>query len=408
MGEAPPRECCRRRRSLMALLLLVPAACGPEASGNPTRAFGRLMRASSAADAGPVRYRGGAVLSAAEITIVFWGDAVPQVVREQTIELYRSITEVDAFDWIDEYDTPTQHISRPQLKGSVVIQPPDADTTLTDEELTAELGAQVRQGFLPLPGLDSYYAIYFPDGFRIGAGPFLDPSCKAWLAYHDAFSAGGAVGAYAVFPLCGQTAPTAVHELYEAVTDPRLDGWFDDQGSEIADLCQGDDTDVPLPDGGTLRVQHLWSNGAGACLGSPHEFEVKVVPRVLEASTTMTFHILAGEARVPSGPISWSISGLPSGVSASAPPDAGVTRNWTLTLTTSSTLQTFQMFVEATSSTWRARSEVDVYPPPRKAEPVKVTETASGCSQTEAPGGPLATILVALAALGVRWRRPSS
>ena len=69
--------------------------------------------------------------------------------------------------------------------------------------------------------------------------------------------------------------PRRQHELSEARTDPRGDGWFDSGGAENGDKCawissgQGASANVSL-NGKSFPVQSLWSNAfnsnAGGCV----------------------------------------------------------------------------------------------------------------------------------------------
>ena len=58
----------------------------------------------------------------------------------------------------------------------------------------------------------------------------------------------------------------ATHELYETMTDPRLNAWYDNSGAEIGDKCAWKSA-TPLTAGLTYYVQQEWSNLALACTG---------------------------------------------------------------------------------------------------------------------------------------------
>ena len=60
--------------------------------------------------------------------------------------------------------------------------------------------------------------------------------------------------------LAGVTA----HELFEAITDPMLNAWYDNKGKEIADKCSWNypPTNTVFTNGVTWRIQGEWSNAA--------------------------------------------------------------------------------------------------------------------------------------------------
>ena len=68
------------------------------------------------------------------------------------------------------------------------------------------------------------------------------------------------------------------HELCEAITDPALNAWFDDNGgNEIGDICNGGVTTL-----GGFVIQTEWSNRANACVSIPrgdHFFTTNLAER---------------------------------------------------------------------------------------------------------------------------------
>ena len=57
------------------------------------------------------------------------------------------------------------------------------------------------------------------------------------------------------------------HELYETVTDPQLNAWYDSTGQEIGDKCAWT-TSTKVVAGKTFTIQQEWSNIAKACASS--------------------------------------------------------------------------------------------------------------------------------------------
>jgi len=389
------------RRSATVLLGLV-LACGPRM--NTERSVAPL----AGTDAGVVTYHGGTVLSGAQIVLVLWGRDVAGDVVDRTTSTYRTVTELTDFDWISEYDTASQHIGRASFLGQVVIDPGDAGTRLSDggtllldQDIVAELVRQLDAGVLPTATDEHYYAVYFPRGVRIETGLFLDASCQVWSAYHGDL-APASVGTYAVFPACGQNSPNAVHELFEAVTDPHdNDGWTTQDGSEIADLCANSLTSLPLRDGGALSIQRLWSNRSGGCIASGNEFNVSIDPRVAPAAPELTFTVSVTTPRSPYGSLGWQVSGLPDGGTSTMREDAPA--RWTLTVDLPPADKAFSFTIAARSESWKSSAAAGVYPAPASSH------SGVGCSQSS--GDPLPEPFLGalvLGALGLRGRARSS
>ena len=384
------------RESRLVAVLLALVGCGSSGSG-PRR---EEISTSSAVKVQPpaldVVYRDGGVLSQAEVLVVFWGNDVPAEVRETTAATYRTLSEVSDFDWIDEYDTPTQHISRSSFVGSAVIEPLDAGTELSDQDISGELARQIDAGLLPGLGDNAYYPVYLPSGVSVRLGQAR--SCEVWLAYHSAFGS-EVQGTYAVFPACAQHfPPAAVHELFEAITDPRGDGWNTQiAGEGIADLCQGALSILRLEDGGSLDIQRLWSNRASACLGSSHEFSLVVSPPAVPARDDVTFTLTTTTPREPyDSRLAWELSGLPAGASYSVDPVPDVSGRWTLKLHLRRPLEPAQMILKAESESWAATAAMGVYLDPA------THEQGSGCSQATGHAWPvsLVTLMFLAAARG--------
>ncbi|HLX50593.1 MAG TPA: hypothetical protein VKS82_19880 [Streptosporangiaceae bacterium] len=57
------------------------------------------------------------------------------------------------------------------------------------------------------------------------------------------------------------------HELAEAITDPLLNAWFDNQGFEIGDKCAWINLHNIATSRGNFAVQPLWSNRISGCAG---------------------------------------------------------------------------------------------------------------------------------------------
>jgi hypothetical protein len=175
-----------------------------------------------------------------------------------------------------------------------VVTIPATDTvpgaTIDDTAIQAFLVAHLdgaHAGF-GAPDASTVYALFYPSGTTITKGP--ETSCSTFGGYHRSVSAGGVRVAYTVVPRCAGfafvkgtdavTAP-ASHELIEAVTDPfeaTAPAYLvpdDDHiaygfypGTEVGDMCAGEqDSYYEDPDVGFV-VQRSWSNVVAAAGGS--------------------------------------------------------------------------------------------------------------------------------------------
>ena len=229
-------------------------------------------------------YRGGPVITSVEVTTVFWGASVPN--QSALDAFYGTIVNSPYVDTLTEYDTPTQHIGRGSFQTSYVDTDAPSDTQLSDDQIQTELARLIDQGALAHPDANTLFMIHFPAGVTISLQGSV--SCQQFCAYHSSFTHGGGNVYYGIIPdfsggcaSCGgepdqfdNTTVVSSHEVAEAMTDPNIGvanqtqdehqlGWYDDQYSEIGDMCQGQSFTL---DG--YRVTKLWSNQASACVAS--------------------------------------------------------------------------------------------------------------------------------------------
>jgi hypothetical protein len=262
---------------------LVTAACLP--SARPTS-----ESTSSAQTQLDVQYWGGPVLSHVKVHTVYWGAGVPD--QDRLNRFYGDVTDSPYFDWLTEYDTPTQTIGRGSFAGAFVDPSPPAGTRITDQMVQDELARLIDGGSLPAPGADDLFMVHFPPSVLVSTKAWWShgqtmTTCAQLCGYHAAFSHGGTNVYYAVLPDLGgacaggcgddadkfhnQTA-TASHELVEAVTDPAISlatgvgaplAWWDPNKMEIGDICEFDA--LPL---GQWTVQAQFSNKWHDCIAT--------------------------------------------------------------------------------------------------------------------------------------------
>jgi len=223
-------------------------------------------------------YRGGPLLGAVEVFVIFWGSAWSQPpqsgIAQSLTQFFPFILTSPLLDQMAEYSVPggTQ-IGHGKYLGSANVTAPAPHHTATDKTIQTMLQQEIgSNAAIPQPTPNTLYFIYLPPGVAVAQGG--SRSCTAFCGYHDHIAAPGGNIYYAPmpYPNCqgclGGLAPldaltsTASHELCEAITDavPGT-GWYDDNHGEIGDICAW--KTKPL---GAYTVQLEWSNQAGKCV----------------------------------------------------------------------------------------------------------------------------------------------
>ncbi len=310
-----------RGRGLVALLALVPAACGSEAD-NPLRASNGNGNGDGGREAasGPfveaahsplpqLTYHDGPLLRSPEIvTVTFQGRQRPRVRsvrrRDHHFDLvergsrrgFATVTGDDRRGEIGAGTSASRHRRPRELHRLFGRRPSTLQTFLDDA---------VVEGVLPPPNANTLYVLYLPASVVVTttSGTVTLTSCESFRGYHGATFpvAGGTPVPYVVIPECPATGSSltplqaltlaASHEILEAATDPAenvqqvgyyLDlsdrnalGWNLLAGGEAADLCQDvtglhqDETAM-----GGYVVQRIWSNtnaarGLDPCVPTP-------------------------------------------------------------------------------------------------------------------------------------------
>jgi hypothetical protein len=253
----------------------------------------------AAAPAGAhLTYWGGPVISNVNVVKVEYGAGTYQSFVTGTgagtvASFYTGVTNSPYFDWLSEYNTPTQTIGRGSYQGDHPITPASSrnKATISDANIQAELNAQITAGHLPAPTANTLYSVHFPKGKRISLGTSRSCVAGGFCAYHGTFVRNGVNVYYAVLPDmsagsgcdvgCGTGTPfgnqtsVASHEMIEAVTDAAVGlatvvgpplAWYDATNGEIGDICNGVQGTVVGGDGATYTIQKEWSNSRNACV----------------------------------------------------------------------------------------------------------------------------------------------
>ena len=270
---------------------------------------------------------------------------------------------------LTQYNTPAtggtnQTIGNGTFDGLFQIVPSAGNngSTISDTQIQSELLAQITAGHLPAPILDAagnvntLYMIFFPAGKDHHARRHRN-SCQAggFCAYHGTTSTllNGKNVLYGVMPdmqsgLCstggcgnggvfGNYTSVTSHELTEAITDadvgiaatfaPPL-AWYDMVNGEIGDICNGQQGSY-VANGTTYTIQLEFSNAANNCVLPPPpsgpNFSITATPasQTVTAGGGTSYTATVAASGGFTGVVSFTISGLPSGASASFNPDFG-------------------------------------------------------------------------------------
>jgi hypothetical protein len=235
-------------------------------------------------------YYGGKMIPNAKVHVVFWGNAVNATTTARISGFFSSITSSVYFDWLTEYNTPTQSIGRGSLGNTTTITPSNGSAVVTNTDIATELASQIQAGHLAQPDGNALYMVYFPPSVVIQLDA-ADYSCVQFCAYHNTARAGSTEFYYGVMPDlsvggcsvgCGGSAQTfdnltsvSSHELIESITDAEVGfattvaaplAWYDANNGEIGDICNAQQARVTGSDGQSWTVQKQWSNQANACI----------------------------------------------------------------------------------------------------------------------------------------------
>lgn len=216
-------------------------------------------------------YRGGPLLSAVEVTTIFWGawwkQAPQATLVTQLNAFFDDILKSALIDQLAEYSTAATKIGHGKRVATLTVDAAPG-TTVDDTAVVAFVQGQLAAGSVPKQNPNSLYFVYLPSGTTVTASGAA--SCSSFCGYHE--SSGSLYYAVEPYPDCsgclgGLSAfealcVTSSHELCESITDPVPgQGWYDDANGEIGDICAWQTRTL---DGYT--IQREWSNSKAACV----------------------------------------------------------------------------------------------------------------------------------------------
>jgi hypothetical protein len=394
-----------------------PQQAATSAQALPTQALQRLhVVPVRDPNAGPINfaapagahlsYFGGPIISNVQVVQVLYGSGsynaqVAGTTSPSMGQFYGDITGSGSglVSLLQQYNTPVsggtgQTFGNGTFGGLFQIVPAAGNngSTITDAQIQSELLAQITAGHLPAPILDAagnpntLYMIFFPPGKTITQGGSNSCQAGGFCAYHGTTSSllGGKNVLYGVMPdmqtgLCstggcgnagvfGNYTSVTSHELVEAMTDafvgiatvfaPPL-AWYDQTNGEIGDICNGQQASYTA-NGTAYTIQLEFSNAANNCVTFPPpsgpDFSITASPasQTVTAGAGTSYTATVAASGGFAGVVNFSVSGLPSGASASFNP-ASVTGSGssTMSVSTSTTTPagTYTLTITGTSGT---------------------------------------------------------
>ena len=213
---------------------------------------------------------GGAVLSSAHVYLIFWGSssAWSSDVQPGLTSLFGGLNGTSFVKTANQYRSAGSSVTYVTARNDSSTPPKHVSTGTLGAEVAHVYGSVDPNG---------YYSVY-TSNFPSGGG---------FCAWHGATTVNGTAISVAYMPntagvagcdpgnqfnLSGSEglrslANVSSHEFMEAVTDPQLNAWYDQSGSEIGDKCAWQfASPVTLNNGSVWQLQTEWSNAAGGCV----------------------------------------------------------------------------------------------------------------------------------------------
>ncbi len=238
---------------------------------------------------------GAAVFANPTLYAVFWGSSVNSDVTSKLPDFLKAFGSAPYFAWLNEYDAGGKHIAGTTWGDKFTITPANTKTNISDDEIRAEMVAQMKAGHITKASGEAIYVIAFPKGTVIHDG--TDTSANksksasgdvSFCAYHKHYDGSDVPHfKYAIVPDvdgvsgCGggtlryfdHITMAVSHELVETITDAQDSGWYDsndksgktDQWGEIGDICNAQYGSMSGQAGG-YAIQRMWSNKQSTCL----------------------------------------------------------------------------------------------------------------------------------------------
>ncbi|HET8893408.1 MAG TPA: hypothetical protein VFM96_04870 [Gaiellaceae bacterium] len=222
-----------------------------------------------------LQWHNGPVMHSTTVVPIFWGSS-----WSNSSFTGDKVTGLD-YLYANIHGTPYAHTNSEYTDGSGSVNTASIGTgsDLTDTSATpsgapstSQVLAEVAKATNNSPIADAYYPVY-SDQPRGSAG---------YCAWHSSGTINGIQVEFGFFfnldgdPGCDPNAPTNLghsqglsalanvsgHELSETLTDPQLNAWYDQQGSENADKCAWTFNGLVTIGTQSWKIQGNWSNAA--------------------------------------------------------------------------------------------------------------------------------------------------
>ena len=262
----------------------VGAATTASAGGPPSIAAGPAFGFVPSNNANHVSARGhvsllswhsGPVMHSTTVAPIYWGSnwSNPSFTGDKITgldSLYSNVHGTAYAHTNSEYSDGSGNVNTSSIsKANNVL---DTSATPSGAPSTGQVLAEVAKATNNRPAANAYYPVY-SDQPRGSAG---------YCAWHSSGTINGIRVQFGFFfnldgdPGCDPQAPTNLghsqglsalanvtgHELSEMLTDPQLDAWYDQRGSENADKCAWTFSGLVTIGGSSWKIQGNWSNAA--------------------------------------------------------------------------------------------------------------------------------------------------
>ena len=351
-------------------------------------------------------YFGGPIISNVHVVQVLYGSGsynaqVAGTTSPTMGQFYGDLTGPNSgyVSLLTQYNTPAtggtnQTIGNGTFDGLFQIVPSAGNngSTISDTQIQSELLAQINAGHLPAPLLDAagnvntLYMIFFPPGKTITQGGSSSCVAGGFCAYHGTTSTllNGHNVLYGVMPdmqsgLCstggcgnggvfGNYTSVTSHELTEAITDADIGiatvfapplAWYDMVNGEIGDICNGQQGSY-VANGTTYTIQLEFSNAASNCVLPPPpsgpNFSITATPasQTVTAGAGTSYTATVAASGGFTGVVTFSVSGLPTGASASFNPTSVTgsgSSSMSVSTSTTTPAGTYTLTITGTSGT---------------------------------------------------------
>jgi hypothetical protein len=257
---------------LVSLVVLSAAlACGESPSVRTTEAASLHQQKA----AGNLIDHGGPVLAASKSVAIYWGDQ-----SAFTSDLKTGMASLlDGFNGSSYLGIAAQYMRNtpPSISTAYAGSYDDPSAPPSHAPKASDLGAEVCN-LLGTPDPSTVYFVFTSNAPHI-----------SYCAWHDKATCNGVTFQVAYIPNQEQlpgcspytrknlgcntykdgtvtAADSVAHEFMEAVTDPHIDAWLDQNGQEVADKCNYVySACVALQNGSSWQIQSEWSNAISGC-----------------------------------------------------------------------------------------------------------------------------------------------